>query len=166
MVCAVEVMSGGPTDEPAVERFPGLPRAEQSAGYRRGWALCASRNDQPRSDDRVGGRTGPRFPCCRPDLGSPPVKVTHTNPRTGQRESHFEEFTDDDQRTIDEFVNFGLQLAGIAKFPSGFDWYVRVPSRIKDAAELADELRAKNSAPDEVEALTIITATYNRLLAD
>ena len=101
-----------------------------------------------------------------PISARPPVKVTHTNPRTGQRESHFEEFTDDDQRTIDEFVNFGLQLAGIAKFPSGFDWYVRVPSRIKDAAELADELRAKSSAPDEVEALTIITATYNRLLAD
>ena len=43
-----------------------------------------------------------------PISARPPVKVTHTNPRTGQRESHFEEFTDDDQRTIDEFVNFGF----------------------------------------------------------
>ena len=52
----------------------------------------------------------------------------------------FEEFTENDQKKIDEFVDFGFGPAGSAKVPpSGFGWYVRVPSRITEAVEHADE---------------------------
>ena len=100
-----------------------------------------------------------------PIAAQPPIRATWTDPRTGERVSKLQPFTSDDREIVDEFINFGLEQAGLPKYPSDFDWYVKVPEHITDAGELANALAAKNSARDEAHALRIINDTYNALLA-
>lgn len=99
-----------------------------------------------------------------PVTDHPPIKVTCTNPQTGQREGRYESFTQQDQQTNDEFVNFGLRRADIPDIPTEFEWYVLAPQHISNGHDLEDALRAKNSAPDEHRTLAIISDTYNDLV--
>jgi hypothetical protein len=94
----------------------------------------------------------------------PPTRVTWTDPDTGERVGKLRPFTADDQEMTDEFVNYGLEQAGLPHYLSEFDWFVKVPEHIVDADSLADALKEKNLARDEAHALEIITETYNALL--
>lgn len=100
-----------------------------------------------------------------PISAQPPIRESWTDPDTGERVSQLRPFTSDEQEMIDEFVNFGLERAGVPHYLSEFDWFVKVPEHIVDADSLANALKAKNVARDEAHALEIITGTYNALLA-
>lgn len=81
------------------------------------------------------------------------IRATWTDSETGERMSQLRPFTSDDQETIDEFVNFGLERAGLPSYPSEYDWFVKVPDYITDAENLANALKAQHSARDDVHAL-------------
>ncbi|MFB9165404.1 DUF5956 family protein [Arthrobacter psychrochitiniphilus] len=52
-------------------------------------------------------------------------------------------FTPEDRCTIEDSVNEYLLAAGIPARPSGFDWFLRVPTGWPEGLSLADELAAR-----------------------